>query len=239
MLPLFAGDIMKITFIYHSSFAVELENCVLVFDYYGEGQLPTIPENKKIYFLNSHAHPDHFKREILELKSEYPTAEYILSRDIRFREEERKTWIHSVRANMEYEIGQLKVRTLKSTDVGVAFVVETEGKRIYHAGDLNWWHWEEEDDAYNRMMRGDYQKEIETLTGEKIDLAFVVLDPRQEEQFYWGFDWYMRHTDTKIVFPMHMWKQYEVQDRLIGMEVSEPYREKIMRIREKGQVFEL
>ena len=66
MLPLFAGDIMKITFIYHSSFAVELENCVLVFDYYGEGQLPTIPENKKIYFLNSHAHPDHFKREILE-----------------------------------------------------------------------------------------------------------------------------------------------------------------------------
>ena len=102
MLPLFAGDIMKITFIYHSSFAVELENCVLVFDYYGEGQLPTIPENKKIYFLNSHAHPDHFKREILELKSEYPTAEYILSRDIRFREEERKPWIHSVRANMEY-----------------------------------------------------------------------------------------------------------------------------------------
>ena len=91
----------------------------------------------------------------------------------------------------------------------------------------------------NRMMRGDYQKEIETLAGEKIDLAFVVLDPRQEEQFYWGFDWYMWHTDTKIVFPMHMWKQYEVQDRLIGMEVSEPYREKIMRIREMGQVFEL
>ena len=80
---------------------------------------------------------------------------------------------------------------------------------------------------------------IADCAGEKIDLAFVVLDPRQEEQFYWGFDWYMRHTDTKIVFPMHMWKQYEVQDRLIGMEVSEPYREKIMRIREKGQVFEL
>lgn len=97
-------------------------------------------------------HPDHFKREILELKSEYPTAEYILSRDIRFREEERKPWIHSVRANMEYEIGQLKVRTLKSTDVGVAFVVETEGKRIYHAGDLNWWHWTGESKYWNNNM---------------------------------------------------------------------------------------
>ena len=78
-----------------------------------------------------------------------------------------------------------------------------------------------------------YQKLVKT------DKMPHVLDPRQEEQFYWGFDWYMRHTDTKIVFPMHMWKQYEVQDRLIGMEVSEPYREKIMRVREKGQVFEL
>ena len=141
--------------------------------------------------------------------------------------------------NEKKEVMGAEIRTLRSTDEGVAFVVHYAGKTIYHAGDLNWWHWEEEDDAYNRMMRGDYQKEIETLVGEKIDLAFVVLDPRQEEQFYWGFDWYMRHTDTKIVFPMHMWKQYEVQDRLIGMEVSEPYREKIMRVREKGQVFEL
>jgi len=144
-----------------------------------------------------------------------------------------------MRKRDEITVGDTKVKSLRSTDEGVAFLVRCEDRIIYHAGDLNWWHWEEEDDAYNRMMRGDYQKEIETLAGEKIDLAFVVLDPRQEEQFYWGFDWYMRHTDTKIVFPMHMWKQYEVQDRLIGMEVSEPYREKIMRIREMGQVFEL
>ena len=54
-----------------------------------------------------------------------------------------------------------------------------------------------------------------------------------------GFDWFMRHTDTKIVFPMHMWKKYEVQDRLAGMEVSELYRDKIMRIWEMGQTFEL
>ena len=88
-------------------------------------------------------------------------------------------------------------------------------------------------------MTSRYRAEIDKLQGIHFDVAFVPLDPRQEEQFYWGFDWYMRHTDTKVVFPMHMWKQYEVQDRLAGMEVSEPYREKIMRIREMGQTFEL
>ena len=187
----------------------------------------------------SHSHPDHFNREILKLADVYPDVEYVFPKDIRIAKKEQRASEHFMRKRDEITVGDTKVKSLRSTDEGVAFLVRCEDRIIYHAGDLNWWHWEEEDDAYNRMMRGDYQKEIETLTGEKIDLAFVVLDPRQEEQFYWGFDWYMRHTDTKIVFPMHMWKQYEVQDRLIGMEVSEPYREKIMRIREMGQVFEL
>ena len=194
---------------------------------------------KKLLVFASHSHPDHFNREILKLADVYPNVEYIFPKDIGIAKKEQRVSEHFMRKRDEITVGDTKVKSLRSTDEGVAFLVRCEDRIIYHAGDLNWWHWEEEDDAYNRMMRGDYQKEIETLAGEKIDLAFVVLDPRQEEQFYWGFDWYMRHTDTKIVFPMHMWKQYEVQDRLIGMEVSEPYREKIMRVREKGQVFEL
>ena len=201
--------------------------------------MPEFDPAKKLLVFASHSHPDHFNREILKLADVYPNVEYIFPKDIRIAKKEQRESEHFMRKRDEITVGDTKVKSLRSTDEGVAFLVRCEDRIIYHAGDLNWWHWEEEDDAYNRMMRGDYQKEIETLAGEKIDLAFVVLDPRQEEQFYWGFDWYMRHTDTKIVFPMHMWKQYEVQDRLIGMEVSEPYREKIMRVREKGQVFEL
>ena len=201
--------------------------------------MPEFDPAKKLLVFASHSHPDHFNREILKLADVYPDVEYVFPKDIRIAKKEQRASEHFMRKRDEITVGDTKVKSLRSTDEGVAFLVRCEDRIIYHAGDLNWWHWEEEDDAYNRMMRGDYQKEIETLAGEKIDLAFVVLDPRQEEQFYWGFDWYMRHTDTKIVFPMHMWKQYEVQDRLIGMEVSEPYREKIMRVREKGQVFEL
>ena len=231
---------MKVTYLEHSGFAAEYKEYVLIFDWY-RGSLPEFDQQKKIYVFASHSHYDHFNKKIFGWSEQYPDVRYILSADIAGKEqsEEQSERTVYVTANKKYDFDGIKVQTLHSTDEGVAFIVYMEDKVIYHAGDLNWWHWEEEDDAYNRMMRGDYQKEIETLAGEKIDLAFVVLDPRQEEQFYWGFDWYMRHTDTKIVFPMHMWKQYEVQDRLIGMEVSEPYREKIMRIREMGQVFEL
>lgn len=229
---------MRVTYIGHSGFSVELESHILLFDYY-EGTMPEFDPAKNLLVFASHSHPDHFNREILKLADVYPDVEYIFPKDIRIAKKEQRESEHFMRKRDEITVGDTKVKSLRSTDEGVAFLVRCEDRIIYHAGDLNWWHWEEEDDAYNRMMRGDYQKEIETLAGEKIDLAFVVLDPRQEEQFYWGFDWYMWHTDTKIVFPMHMWKQYEVQDRLIGMEVSEPYREKIMRIREMGQVFEL
>ena len=46
---------MKVTYIYHSSFAVELEKSMLIFDYYGKGDLPERPAGKQVYFLNSHS----------------------------------------------------------------------------------------------------------------------------------------------------------------------------------------
>ena len=39
-----------------------------------------------------------------------------------------------------------------SPDEGVAWMVTVNGQSIFHAGDLNWWHWAEEDLAWNRNM---------------------------------------------------------------------------------------
>ena len=186
---------MRVTYIGHSGFSVELESHILLFDYY-EGTMPEFDPAKKLLVFASHSHPDHFNREILKLADVYPNVEYIFPKDIRIAKKEQRVSEHFMRKRDEITVGDTKVKSLRSTDEGVAFLVRCEDRIIYHAGDLNWWHWKEEDDAYNRMMRGDYQKEIETLAGEKIDLAFVVLDPRQEEQFYWGFDWYMRNVEA-------------------------------------------
>ena len=177
---------MKVTYIYHSSFAVELEKSMLIFDYYGKGDLPERPAGKQVYFLNSHSHPDHFSKTIFNLREQFGGAEYVLAREIRLKPEEKKDWIHSLKPETDVEIGNLKIRTLKSTDLGVAFMVETEGRRIYHAGDLNWWHWEGEDKAWNNNMAANYKREIKELDGCGMDVAFVPLDGRLENAYYWG-----------------------------------------------------
>mgnify|MGYP000538470716 CR=1 FL=1 len=50
---------VKITYISHSCFAVELEHSVLVFDYY-QGELPLWNPEKTIYVFVSHRHYDQF-----------------------------------------------------------------------------------------------------------------------------------------------------------------------------------
>ena len=108
---------------------------------------------------------------------------------------------------------------------------------LYHAGDLNWWYWEEEDDeTWNEPMRQAYQKEIAKIEGEEIDYAFFPLDSRQGEESVLGINYFMRHTNTKIVFPMHMWG-YDILDKFLENSVSEPYRERIMKVKEPGQSF--
>ena len=205
---------MRVIYIYHSSFAVELERSVLIFDYYGEGRLPEVSPGKGVYFLNSHGHPDHFKKEILELGDRYPGARYVLSGDIRLSEGEKGDQVVRVRAREEYEIGELRVRTLRSTDVGVAFLVETEGKRIYHGGDLNWWHWEGESRAWNNNMAANYRREVDRLSGQSVDLAFLPLDPRLSDAYSWGMRYFLEEVKADHVYPMHCWDKYEICEQV-------------------------
>lgn len=235
---------MKITYIQHSGFAVEMEDKVLIFDYY-RGELPAFGRDRDVYVFVSHKHYDHYQRSIFTWTGKFPRITYILSSDV-----EEAVPSSAPKDNMYFmepgETLQIKagesellIETLRSTDEGVAFVVKTAGHTIYHAGDLNWWHWEEETDTYNRFMKEAYQKEIGMLEGMHIDAAFVPLDPRLDREYYWGLDWFMRHTDTDVVFPMHMQDQYDLYDRLMEEESALDYKTRVARITREGQSFEL
>ena len=226
---------MKITYIGHSGFSVELEKKVLLFDYY-RGELPKASGDKKWYVFVSHGHGDHYNRDVLKLRENGLDVTYIFSRDIMTGKKAQEQGILRMKAHESRRVDDLSVRTLKSNDEGVAYLIRTEGKTIYHAGDLNWWHWEGEPEEDNRFMEVSYKKEISSLEQEHMDVAFLVLDPRQEEQFFWGFDWFMRHTDTRFAVPMHMWEDYGTPGRLLELAVSEPYRDRICPVKESGEV---
>ena len=217
---------MKVTYLGHSGFFVEMEDACFLFDYY-KGELPEADRGKKLFVFVSHGHYDHYRKEIFSLRDQYDQVRCLISSDIFVREAED---ILSVKPNEETEVLGCRIRTLRSTDEGVAFLLKYRGRTIYHAGDLNWWHWEEETEEYNTAMRRAYQSEINKLQGEKIDLAFVPVDPRLGEQYCWGLDCFMKRTDTKRVFPMHFWDNYAVFDRLALEKCAQYYEERIIRI---------
>lgn len=244
---------MKVTYIYHSGFAVELERCVLLFDYY-MGELPMWEVDKVIYVFVSHKHKDHFNMKIFELAEKYEKVHFFLGSDIKLSGKylERngisssvKEKITNVGKNKTLDFDKIEdnmaiwIQTLRSTDAGVAFCVRAEECLIYHAGDLNWWHWEGEPYPFNENMERDYKKEINTIKGISFDAAFVPLDPRLEMAYGWGMDYFLEQVEAKYVFPMHLWEAYRTIGRYKETPIGNKYRERIVDIREAGQEFEL
>lgn len=235
---------MKITYIHHSSFLVELTSGSLLFDY-TKGKLPELEQDKPLLVFASHRHLDHYSNKISELKNQYKNTRFILSDDIWKQKKDIPDSVVTVmkpgQTHTESFVSEngfnVEITTYQSTDEGVAFLVKAEGKTIYHAGDLNNWRWEGEPDDWNERMAENYSNEVDKMTGQSIDVAFLPLDPRQENGFYLGFDEFMRKIKVSRAFPMHCWGDFSVIQRLKGMETSAPYRDKIIEIHKDEENF--
>lgn len=230
---------MKITYIGHSGFLVELGQTVLLFDYY-QGEIPPVSEEKELYVFASHSHGDHFAQEVFALAEGHAKVHYVLSHDIGKRHVPEAICDRTVflEPGLTWEDGPITVETLKSTDEGVAFLVWAEGEVIYHAGDLNYWLWEGETEEWNRKMEEDFKRFIEPLRGKEIDVAFIPLDPRQENHYNLGLDYFLDLTEAKKIYPMHCWEEYSIIDRWLSEHPDSPYRDRIVKICGRGEEFE-
>lgn len=72
---------MKITYIHHSAFIVELKSAYLLFDY-TEGDIPKLSQEKPLFVFASHRHGDHYSPVIFDLIKEHGNIRFILSNDI-------------------------------------------------------------------------------------------------------------------------------------------------------------
>ncbi len=221
---------MKTTYIHHSCFLVETERFYYLFDY-EKGNLPKLNAAKPIYVLSSHGHRDHYNPEIFSLLKAcgMQTIYAILSDDIDAPADIKTLQISPEK---EYRLeGQQKLTALRSTDLGVAFLIEDEQQLIYHAGDLNDWVWEGERDSYNEQMTINYRKQMQLLSDalghRDIDLAFVVLDPRQEKDYDRGLCYFMERIPVKKVYPMHYWEQPAIIDTFL--KVHPEYQQQIQK----------
>jgi len=205
---------MKLTYIHHSCFLLETEEATLLFDY-TEGALPPFDLNKSLYIFSTHRHSDHFSEKIFSLGQGMAKVSYLLSFDIPKERipTEIKQDVYFLEINSSYLVGELKILTFKSTDEGIALVIDVEGKKLYYAGDLNHWHWEGEPDWWNLQMAKDYLAEVDKIPKE-LDLAFVPVDPRLGKSFSLGSIELLAHSAVSLLVPMHFWGDFSVCEKL-------------------------
>ena len=131
---------MKVTYLNHSGFLLELEDCYIIFDYY-RGELPPLNKKKGVFVFCSHVHADHYNPKVFSLlNAQEMSYQAVLASDIRDKKRLPEIKHSFVEADKSYPLDQgIQLETLLSNDSGVAFILKTKEGSIYHAGDLNDW----------------------------------------------------------------------------------------------------
>ena len=210
-----------VTFLAHSGFLVETEEILLLFDWW-KGTLPPLPPEKPLLVLASHRHEDHFKPEIFTLDADA----FLLGSDIRLTPRNLEKWgVSEEKAARCARLGKhdtvsplpgVTVETFPSTDEGVAFLVTADGQAVFHAGDLNWWHWEGEDPSWNRNMEVNFKRYTEPLRGRRMDIAMLPLDPRLGEDGFRGPKYFLELVDVRRFLPMHQWGDFGFTEKFLA-----------------------
>ena len=187
-----------------SGFLVSIDDVGLLFDASENGaDRRVLPDKahlaafRRLYVFISHRHDDHFSPTVYDLCGE--DAIFILGYDVpqpyrgvRMKPDEERSF------------GPVTVHAYGSTDEGVSFLVTYMGIRIFHAGDLNLWHWRDESsiteiEAAERAFYGC----VAPIPKESIDVAFFPVDPRQGSMYDAGAGYFVMTVKPRVFIPMH------------------------------------
>ena len=240
---------MRLVYIYHSGFALEADGFSILIDYFkdsdpdpakGYVRSELLKRAGTLYILASHFHPDHFHSEVLKWKEQKPDIKYIFSKDILKRRRAKADDAIYLKKGDAYQDELLTIKAFGSTDVGISFLIETEGRRIFHAGDLNNWHWSEEStEAEIRKANGDFLAEVKYLKEKapKIDLALFPVDRRMGKDYMKGAKQFIEQIKTTIFVPMHFSEDYEGGNALRSFAENAGCR--FISITRRGESFEI
>lgn len=229
-----------IRYIWHDCFLVSLPSATLLFDYWRENGeensardrnpafLDLIDPERPLYLFVSHGHKDHYNPVIFDWSERFREVRYVVSADVwkRMRHMVSPTSVYRgvrpdadrvtmLRPGDEFSDGTLRVRAFPSTDIGNSYVVECEGVRFFHAGDLNAWVWlDSSTDQEIRKAMGDYRACLRDLRqwldaqpaaslGGDIDYCFFPVDSRLGRGYETGASLFVREFDVARFFPMH------------------------------------
>lgn len=198
---------LEVYYLFNSGFAVKSGHNLLIFDYYLNPAVDLeqlIDNSDNIWVFCSHRHADHYNPAIGQWQDK--VCSYFLSDDIRYEEGIRRIKKEKVVFMAPYETaasGALRVATYGSTDEGVSFYVEVDGWGMFHAGDLNWWHWKGDTAENIRLAEAAFRAEMTRIAHLDLDIAFFPVDSRLEEYRTAGVEVFCRTVTVSQLIAMH------------------------------------
>ena len=218
---------MIVTYVYHSCCAIEFETFSIIIDYYKDAikdgdeigwvKKHLLKKEKPLYVLCTHSHSDHFNEEILSWNRDKENITYVFSKEIADTlkdtsslKDEKIIYLDKLE---EYKDDNLKIKAFGSTDAGASFYIEHNDAKIFHAGDLNNWHWNEEVTKNESFVfENRYICELELLSEDvtELDIAMFPLDPRLGEDFMRGGEQFVNRIKTDNLLPLHFGDNYEL-----------------------------
>ena len=132
----------------------------------------------------------------------------------------------------------MSVQAFGSTDEGVSFLVDVAGVKIFHAGDLNLWHWRDESSiAQIEAAERAFYDCVASIPKENIDLAFFPVDPRQGSMYDAGAGYFVMTVKPRIMIPMHFQGRGDVAMRFAL--TGETKSTKIVALEQPGESIDL
>lgn len=208
---------LKITHYYHSGFSVACDDILLIFDYWrGENrELPPersitaeeLQKYNKVFVMISHEHPDHYDQDIIYTWREYADVTYIVSYDMPVGTRGKRM---SPGDEMDLADG-IRLTAYGSTDLGISFLVDIDGLKIFHAGDLNYWHWRDESTmAEIQEAEEEFTRKVRPLSSIGIDIAMFPVDPRQGSMYEAGVNFFILTAKPRLLIPMHYFHRSDI-----------------------------
>lgn len=241
---------MKLYYIYHSGFALETDELVIIIDYFQDSNKNAtnqgivhselLKTKKKFYVLSTHAHHDHFNPEILDWKQDRKDITYIFSQDILEHKLAKKEDAVFLEKGESFGDSNLSVEAFGSTDQGSSFLLHINNKLIFHAGDLNNWHWKDEASLEESQAAENWY--LEELTEiyrqyKLLDLVLFPVDQRLQRDYYLGAEQFITKIHTRFFAPMHFDLDYKGANAF--KTVADKHDTTFLEIKERGQLFEL
>ncbi len=181
------GMRVRLTYIFHNCFLLDIGGRTLLFDCpeskylkrRASEALSLALEGRKVTAFASHSHDDHFRRDLAAACAGAASADFVISDDVaEMYPAAVPPGALVVEPDETYSFSGLVIETLMSNDLGVAYLVEVGGARVYFGGDLAAWVWETASEAEQAFTAEFFTKAVERIARRPVDIAFTNVDRR-------------------------------------------------------------